>query len=58
MIESLPAPIWAAIITASAGVIVMILGLALKKWYFDVQSRLRVVVRASTYKTSSALKKK
>jgi hypothetical protein len=54
MIESLPAPIWAAIITASAGVIVMILGLVLKKWYFDVQSRLRVVVRASTYKTSSA----
>jgi hypothetical protein len=40
--ESLPVPIWAALITASAALIAMILGLILKKWYFDVQSRLRV----------------
>jgi hypothetical protein len=39
-------------------VVAVILGLVLKKWYFDVQRRLRVVVRPSTYKTSSALKKK
>jgi hypothetical protein len=34
----------------------VILGLVLKKWYFDVQSRLRVDMRAWNYKTSEAVK--